>query len=269
MMIGLLLFMVGQGEFISFPEQPDIKLEKISGKGHKVVFFAPHENEHVIEDYLKKTVPDIKANFYILRQNGERHLTLKLPDGDIVVDPNRIFTPEGTEAAIRKMNPTTNQNVALLAQSMQRVDRLRDFLLNTMGLSKKKPVVIAIHNNTDGYDDDGKGGEGTISIVRYQKRFEAGAKYIKRVNVGSGDEDDLIFLTHSSDFRYFRNLGYNLVQQNKDVAVIPGEDDGSLSVWAAKKKIRYLNLEAQRKEGDDHTLVQRQMVDAVIRRFLE
>lgn len=262
-----MLFCFFQSERLSFPDQSDIQLECYRGPAKsRLVFFAPHENEHVAESYIKAAIQGKRAHFFILRQAGERELELKFPEGTVKVDPNRIFTPAGSAASILKTNPDLTTDSPLYKQAFTRCNRLGYWLTQNMGLFKRKTVIIAVHNNTDGFDDDGKGGEGTISMVRYQKRFEAGAKYIRRIFIGPGDEDDLIFLTHWRDYRYFKKRKFSIVQQHKQVGHLPDEDDGSLSVWAEKFHRRYLNLEAQR--DPDHLEVQQKMVDTVLKRFL-
>jgi len=256
----------------AFPEQSDIQLEHAhTAAKARLVFFAPHENENVVNDYLAQALQGRAASFHILRQQGERELVLRFPDGEVAVDPNRIFTPAGAQASLLKTNPQLNGQEPLFHLAWRRCNALALWLLQSMQLPDTARVVIAIHNNTDGYDQDGRGGVGTISMLRYQQRQQAGARYIRKLFLGPNqDEDDLIFLTHAADFRHFAKAGFNVVLQHRRVAWLPEEDDGSLSVWAAKSGHRYLNLEAQRMgEGsEDHLPQQQAMVDAILRRFL-
>lgn len=260
-MICLMLLLSAE---LAFPQQKDISLE-IHGEikeGHATGFFAPHENEHVVNDYLANKIVAEKGIFLILRQRGERHIRLRL-DKVVEVDPNRIFTALGVRNSLLKLNPDLKEDSALYKAAHKRAVALGVFILDQMKLPTIGGNIIAIHNNTDGYDDDGKDGVGTISIKRYKKRFEAGARYIKDIHCGDGDEDDLFFITEPSDFEIMKKKGWNVVLQHPQVATIEEEDDGSLSVYAEKKGHRYINIEAQRKPGDDHLKIQKQMVDLV------
>lgn len=257
----------GAGERIPFPDQPDIQLERFQqpGRATRVFFLAPHENENVVNDYLAKKVQAEGGVFLVVRQRGERHLFLKVGDGEVEVDPNRIFTPAGAESSLRRENPHLKQDAALLQQAVTKAVAVGDFIKSHMNNLRRGTVIIAVHNNTDGYDDDGKDGVGTVSMARYQKKLDGGAGYIKRLHHGTHDEDDLFFITEKRDFRKLRRLGYNLVLQHPRVAVDPDEDDGSLSVLAEMLNLRYLNIEAQRREGCDHWDVQQKMVDQVFK----
>ncbi len=256
-----------------FPVQEDIRLEAFESKDYtgRVMFFAPHENEHVVNAYLAAKVRVSRGRFLILRQNGERHISLHIGDQIYEVDPNRIFTPAGARASLLGLNPHLEQGNPDLGPAQARAIALGRFIFEQLKPKKqwgrKKPIIVAIHNNTDGYDHDGKGGEGTVSIHRYASRLAGGARYIKRLHQGPGDEDDLFFINRAKDFRAMKRAGWNVVCQHPQVATLPDEDDGSLSVYAEMRKIRYINIEAQRKPGDDHLEVQKRMVDFVYRRL--
>ena len=260
-----LLFVIYLSE-IHFQEQPDIWLES-HGTSHKrphVAFFAPHENENVVNEYLSQKVSTHGGRFFILRQWGDRHVVLRVEGKRFEADPNRIFTPIGVKSTLLMLNPSLKEDSPLFAAVFSRTVNLGKFILGEMGsLDNEKAVIIAIHNNTDGFDNDGKGGLGTISMERYAMKLEAGAKYILRLHRGKGDEDDLYFINREEDFNLLKERGWNIVLQHPQVAVLPTEDDGSLSVYAEKIGARYLNIEAQRKEGDDHLEIQKKMVDAV------
>ena len=249
----------------TFPGQEDIYLEEIVSANYKgrVIWFAPHENENVVNDYLAQKIRREGGRFLILRQAGQRNIALRFGSRVYEVDPNRIFTANGASSSLTRLNPQLKQDQQALKQALDRANALGKFILESMGNPGRRHVLIAIHNNTDGYDNDGKNGRGTVSINRYQKRFEAGAGYILDLNLGQGDEDDLFFITSKKDFRRMRKAAWPTVLQHPRVATDPSQDDGSLSVYAAMIGARYINIEAQRKEGDDHLAIQKYMVDFV------
>lgn len=260
---------------IAFPEQEDIRLDVLESKDYmgRVMFFAPHENEHVVNQYLADKIHAGQGRFLILRQNGERHITFHLDNQSFEVDPNRIFTPAGAHASLLGLNEHLSEGGGALHGVHQRALSLGRFILEQMAPRKKRgrkrPIIVAIHNNTDGYDKDGKGGVGTVSMERYALRLAQGARFIKKLYRGAGDEDDLFFINRGKDFRAMKRAGWNVVCQHPRVAVLPEEDDGSLSVYAEMEKLRYINIEAQRKEGDDHLEEQTRMVELVYRRLFQ
>jgi len=261
----LMFFGLIAAEILTFPEQPDIYLE-IHGAmepANKVYYLAPHQPEHVINRYLARKVKKRGEKFLVLRQNGDRHIFLKLDENTVEVDPNRIFTPRGCESTLRRQNPRLESKPDLLAKAKVKAVRLGEFIMEHMGGISKGSVIVAIHNNTDGYDGDGKNGVGTVSIDRYQKRMDSGAKYIKAVHAGSHDEDDLFFITDQDDFDLLSNQGFNVILQHPQVADLEDEDDGSLSVLSEMRGVRYLNVEAQR--DPDHRRRQKKMIKALFK----
>ena len=185
-----------------YPYQPDIFLEIHQSPNYRgpVYFLAPHENEHVINEYLIEQVRKKGGRFIILRQRGDRHLKLTFQEQEFEVDPNRIFTPLGARRSLLRLNPGLDDASPQFARAHQRAVDIGSMILGLMGEPEKGAIWIAVHNNTDGYDGDGKGGLGTVSIERYRLRHQSGAKYIKSLNRGKGDEDDLFFITSPSDF---------------------------------------------------------------------
>ena len=261
----LLLFGLMAAETLVFPEQPDIFLEihGVDKPANSVYYLAPHQPEHVINRYLARKVKKRGEKFLILRQSGDRQIFLKLDGVTVAVDPNRIFTPRGCESTLLRQNPDLAHQPETLAKAKAKAVRLGEFIMDQMGGISKGSVIVAIHNNTNGYDGDGKNGIGTISIDRYQKRLDRGAKYILSIHAGSHDEDDLFFITEQADFYALSKAGFNVVLQHPQVAELADEDDGSLSVLSEMRDVRYLNVEAQR--GPDHKRRQKKMLKALFR----
>ncbi|MBU3022286.1 hypothetical protein [Aestuariibacter sp. A3R04] len=252
-------------QLLSFPQQPDIKLDVTKSEASRPwAFVAPHENEHVGNAYLKQQVEKFGGVFAILKQHGQRHVTLSVDGNALQADPNRIFTKRGRMSTLTKLNPDLAAQTQLLAMAEKRAQALAEFILHSINANEASSWV-AIHNNTQGYDDDGHKGRGTISIKRYQKKLDSGASYLIRVHDAGKDEDDLFFITESTDYEAMKKASFNVVLQNPDVALDPAEDDGSLSVLAEKQGRRYVNVEAERRTedgfGDNHVAEQQAMID--------
>lgn len=261
----LSLLFLGHQTF-SFLPQPDIRLDIYANANSKssLCFFSPHENEHVVNASLARTIEHKGGRYLILRQAGERHIKLRFGNDLVEVDPNRIFTAAGVLASLLKENKSLELNQGLLYMAHARAVSLGRFVLAHLGHYTAQTVIVAVHNNTEGYTGDGRHGIGTISIKRYQKKLAGGARFLEAVFEGKGDEDDLYFITDRRDYDQLRKGNWNVVLQNPEVARLVDENDGSLSVWAEMAGIRYLNIEAQRKddlgEGKDHLREQERMV---------
>lgn len=260
MTIFALLFM----QSVLFPPQQDIFLEVVTGaQSQPWVFFAPHENEQVVNQHLSDRIREHGGVFVILRQHGERHIQLNIDNKLYEVDPNRIFTDRGRQHTLSRLNPDLTADSEQYHKALARAESLADFILKTMD-AEQATSWIATHNNTNGYTGDGNNGRGTVSIKRYQKKLDSGANYLIQVHDANIDEDDLFFVTEASDFAIMADANWNVVLQNPNVAVDPLEDDGSLSVLAEMRGKRYINIEAERCDdgfGEDHLAEQKAMVD--------
>ncbi|MGS2721060.1 hypothetical protein [Paraglaciecola aestuariivivens] len=261
------LFALLLSQTLIFAPQPDIRLEVTQSEpSSHWAFLAPHQTEHIANDYVASQIQQKGGIFVVLKQNGKRHIYLTIQQNSYQVDPNRIFTPLGRKQSLLRLNPQLANQPKDLQLALKRSADLAEFILQTMQADKVK-TWVAIHNNTNGYTGDGHGGRGNVSIKRYAKKLLSGANYLIQVNDAEQDEDDLFFITHSQDFEAMRQAGYNVVRQNPKVATDPSEDDGSLSVLAEKRGYRYINIEAERSDhdgfGENHLNQQKHMIDLV------
>lgn len=260
-------------QIIVFPQQPNIKLE-VTGQSTanpNWAFFAPHENENVVNDYVIQQVLERGGVFAILRQDGKRLLRFDIAPFEVNIDPNRIFTEQGRRRNIIKHNPNLRTNTYVFHRAMRLSAALAKLILNTLGGEDPSRTWVTIHNNTQGYLGDNKQGMGNISIQQYQQKLTKGATHIIDVSEKFGDEDDLLFVTEQRDFDTLQENGWNTVLQHPRVVTDPAEDDGSLSVYAQKLGIRYINIEAERSTGnlgENHLEQQQQMLDYVLNELL-
>ena len=251
---------------IEFPEQKDIYLEVVGSPNIATphVFFAPHEDEHVANQYLAKKIMKEKGLFLALRQAGKREISLQVNNHNILVDPNRIFTLKDIKGSIKKLNPELLLTSKTFQKSVAKAQILGQLIIGQMGGLDKTKTWLAMHNNTQGFKGDGKGGLGDVSIIRYQKKLANGAQYLIDITPLKGDEDDLFFVTNALDFKEMQAYGFNAVLQNPLVTSDVEEDDGSLSVYAQMNGIRYINIEAEREYhgiGKNHLSMQIDMLN--------
>lgn len=259
----LLAFVMTQ--VLAFPQQQDIVLNVTQSEHSQPwAFIAPHENEHVGVDYLTRKIEQFGGTLVVLTQNGQRHLTIKVDDKSFEVDPNRIFTQKGRIDSLTKLNPNYTSHSSSFKLAEQKASALATFILKAMRANEASSW-IAIHNNTQGYLNDGQYGRGTISIRRYQSKLKQGAEYLLDVHDAGDDEDDLFFITELQDFWAMQQAQFNVALQHPQVANRANQDDGSLSVLAEMQGRRYVNIEAERRDddgfGEDHLERQQQMID--------
>lgn len=259
-------------QVVFFAPQSDISLEVVTGNNNQPwAFIAPHENEHIVNDHVAKKIMQHGGTFVVLRQNGNRLIKLRIDGNEYKIDPNRIFTDRGRQLTLSRLNPSLDITSELFQAALQRTERLAEFIMSTMA-AEQVSSWIAIHNNTNGYKGDDKGGRGNISIKGYQKKLAEGADYINKVNDAGKDEDNLFFITDPLDFCAMSDANWNVVLQNPEVANDPNKDDGSLSVLAEMRAKRYVNIEAERADtdgfGQDRVEDHKQMVDLMFELLL-
>lgn len=151
-------------------------------------------------------------------------------------DPNRMFTAEGLERNLKRLNPTASPEQIRAALTLVARDRekiLRQITPPPSGL------LIALHNNSRGYSVHD---EVPIS---------------NKTSIPNPADPNAFFLcTHPPDFELLAKTPYNVVLQNDP----QGEEDGSMSRLAAKRKIRYVNLEVALGQPEK----QRTMLEALV-----
>jgi hypothetical protein len=257
---------------IIFPSQPNIKLEVVgqAAGNPNWAFFAPHENENVVNDYVTQQIIERGGVFVILRQDGKRLLRFDIDPFEVKLDPNRIFTKQGRRNNIIKHNPKLRTNTYVFHRAMRLSAALSELIISHLGGTDPSRQWVAIHNNTQGYLGDNKQGIGNVSITQYQQKLANGDSSIIAVSKQHRDEDNLFFVTEFQDFNALKQNGWNAVLQHPQVVTDPSEDDGSLSVYAQKLGIRYINIEAERSTnnfGENHLIEQKQMLDFILRRL--
>jgi hypothetical protein len=124
--------------------------------------------------------------------------------------------------------------------------------------------ILALHSNERGYEGDGRGGRGTISIAR---RVPGLVPYRSKVPMGASPDDTMAYVASLRpppedlplmDFVAVLNAkGINVVYE----IVVPARNDCSLSNYAALLGApHYVNLEVMETDGE----TQRRMVDIVL-----
>lgn len=202
----------------------------VSGTGGWVMV-ALHENESTSVRAAKAVIGS-SARLVELKHSGSRNVSFTLKGKRYAVDPNRIFTDAGIRKSLKPYSAEGHAAIKGLATELLKHIRGRG--------------VVALHNNTDG---------GNLTIKSYQR----GGNYARdasQVHVSpTHDADDFFFVTNRWVFELLKSSDYNVALQSGNVT-----DDGSLSVYCARKGIVYINVEAQSGHGSK----QAQMLKAVL-----
>ena len=169
-----------------------------------------------------------------LINNEEREVRV----GGLLLDPNRMFSRNGAEKNLQKMN--ANYSRAELEKILDNLDRDREPFFDMI----KPPdngLLISLHNNLRGYSiEDELSRSDDISIK----------------NGDHPDHHDFYICTDPDDFKKLSQSPYNVVLQSGQSA----SDDGSLSRMAARKNVRYINIETRL----GYLSVQRKMLQYVV-----
>lgn len=200
-----------------------------------VYFINLHDDENTSVEAAKDFLSKYGGALLQLQHSGKRNFNFMLNGQSFSFDPNRIFTDKGIKATLEK------QGVYQDAAAIE-VKKLADSLLKKYVDNKK--LVIALHNNT----------ERGLSVLSY-KRGGFEARNAARVYINASmNPHDFLLTTERSFFHYLKQRKFNVVLQHHRPV-----DDGSLSVYAAKMKIPYINVEALR----GHLDVQIKMLEAL------
>ena len=138
-----------------------------------------------------------------------------------IIDPNRIFSSEGSKANIQKYNRKWSR--AKKAETLEIINQDRGPFLDKI-LPKNGGLLIALHNNYKGYN------------IKKEIRNSDAVSIKKNQN-----PRDFFICTNRTDYEVLAKSPFNVVLQEK----MPKKDDGSLSWAAMRHGVRYVNIETR------------------------
>lgn len=136
------------------------------------------------------------------------------------IDPNRMFSREGAERNLRRLNRSWSD--AEIAAVLEELDRDRGKFLRRI-LPPRGGLLIALHNNGRGY--------ATGTEVPVSEQIHLPSPFTPH---------EFALVTDPRDFELLRQADFNAVLQQGQ----QGEEDGSLSRACARAGVRYVNIEA-------------------------
>ena len=179
-------------------------------------YFHVHGNEATARELLYQHMTKYKGTGFTV-QSLDRQVTL----GALEIDPNRMFSREGAERNLRRVN--ANPAEAAIQNAVLYLERDRRKFVKAI-LPPAGGLLIALHNNGPGYS------------------VQTEVPISDEVSLADPDHPREFMLTVSrADFDILKTSPFNVVLQDK----APPDDDGSLSRLCTKLGVRYVNIEAQ------------------------
>ncbi len=190
-------------------------------------FIHIHGNEATARAVLEAHVREHAGTAFFIESD-----TRNVPCAGGLLDPNRMFSREGSERNLRRLNPKWTEEQVRRAADV--LDRDRDRFLRAI-LPPRGGLLFALHNNSEGYSirDEIATGD-RVSLPAHHLAHE------------------FFLCTDPRDFETLAGSPYNVVLQQTAL----GAEDGSLSRLAARRRVRYVNLEcALGKEAEQTEMV--------------
>lgn len=181
-----------------------------------------HDDENTSVHAGKAIIEKSGGRLIELAHSGRRFVEFNL-DGQLHrFDPNRIFSDDGIRATLSRRGDYSEAAHRVVKEFAARL--IEQFSLD------REPVIVALHN-TDGHGL-------TINSYRAEgdKSSASATLHVStRRSVG-----DFFYVTDRRFFDHLKARDFNVTLQ--DDANVP--DDGSASVYFARKGIPYINIEA-------------------------
>jgi hypothetical protein len=146
-----------------------------------------------------------------------------------------MFTPEG-----RKLSLTKNGNFSETAYK-----EVEGFANKILDQVLSFHCILSIHNNTDG----------NYSVADYSDKLKQDAAQVY-INPQM-DSDDFVFTTDPEIFNRLRSKNINVALQDNTLAT----DDGSLSVYAGRNRLKYANIETEH----GHSQEQERLINEILK----
>ena len=209
----------GLGSFPFFWRRREIRL---AGARFRIVrngrsphrYLVIHGNEQTAREVLEQHIRANPGTAFVI-ESSERNV----PIGGGVIDPNRMFSRVGAEANLKRLN--REWTAANIGGALDELDWGRAALVHNL-FPPPGGRTVALHNNSEGYSVQDE-----VAIS-------------DRTSLKEPQNPHAFFLaTDPKDYAILAGSPYNAVLQQYP----RGEDDGSLSRLAAKRGVRYVNLE--------------------------
>jgi len=178
-------------------------------------FIRVHGDETTAGEILQLLAESGERCYSII--NGTRNFT----ENGVQFNPNRIFSPEGARADLRRLNPSASSGD--IEDVLDTLDRDRSSFLENI-FSPDGGLLTALHNNFESYS------------IRSELDRSNSVHFPERDR-----PRDFYITVNTDDYDRLSQGPFNVVLQNA-----PGNNDGSLSWAALAAGVRYVNIETER-----------------------
>jgi hypothetical protein len=202
------------------------------GKGN-LTMVNVHDDENSCVEAGAMVLEKIGGRLIELVHSGKRRVVFSLDRNEYSFDPNRTFSKAGVRLTVRD---ESNRDAKVSEKIYRVVDRFAEQFIRYFKLNKA-PTFITLHNN----------GDGGLSIHTYEPGGDWAADTDELHVSSTVDPDEFFFVTDKRIYEELKARDANVILQDNSIK----RDDGSLSVFAGRHGIRYINVEAQPEHFDE------------------
>ncbi len=193
----------------------------------KLTMVNVHDDEQESVDAAVIILEKRGGRLVELTHSGKRRVVFPLDGNEYSFDPNRIFSKAGVRLTVRN---ETNRDAKVPENAHLAVDQFAAQFIRYFKLDQS-PAFITLHNN----------GDGGLSIHTYEPGGDWAADTDELHVSSTIDPDEFYFVTDKRIYDHLKKRDANVILQDNSIK----RDDGSLSVFAGRHGIRYINVEAQ------------------------
>ncbi len=210
---------------------------------NNIVFIHLHDNESTSIEIAYDFLMHNGGKFIRLVNDSQRNVLIVTANKECCFDPNRMYSKEGIKASLLNL---TDKYASV---AVERVAKFSTQLLQKF--IKTQSLIVSLHNNTDT----------NYSILQIQKDY-FNKKYFGKIYINPDmDEDDFILTTDINIYYKIVAKNINVIWENVDQT----PDDGSLSHYAGRNKIPYINIEAQHEHKAEQIVMLNAIKDVIAR----
>lgn len=194
------------------------------GDARSWVFVHLHGTEPTSVQAAKEILP-LTGGYLIGLENGKnRNLKFEWQGRNWLIDPNRLYSDTGIRMNLKELNKyrfseTLVEQIKLLGEQI------------TSLIPDTANCIVALHNNSDGH----------FSISDYLPGGKRQKDARRVFSDPHQDPDDIVLTSDSLLYEHMAAACFNTIWQ--DSAQV--KRDGSLSVYAALRGRRYVNIETE------------------------
>jgi len=191
-------------------------------KDSSILYLNIHEDEQTSIEAIREFNKTNPVNFTFIEHHKTRRIWFNLKKKKYSFDPNRIYTRKGRRKTIEPKQLFISKPKVILKYIANHI----------VSIINRYDVIVTLHNNTDV----------NYSIKSYLPGEDESENTAEVYINDTWDVDDFVYTTEKKYFEYLKTEGVNVILQKQSGYV----NDGSLSIYCGQKKIKYINIEAQK-----------------------